>query len=348
MKPIQIADKTIGEGKPALIIAEVAQAHDGSLGIAHAFIDAIASAGADVAKFQTHIAAEESTVDEQYRVHFSKQDASRYDYWKRMEFTEEEWAGLAKHAKDQGLLFMSSPFSTKAVDILERLAVPAWKIGSGEVTNFQMIEHIAKTGKAILLSAGMSSWEEQDRVVEFIRGLKVPLGLFQCTTAYPCAPEDVGLNVMEELRERYHVPVGLSDHTGTIYSGLAAASLGADMIEVHVTLSDEMFGPDVTASLTTSELKQLIEGVRFTEAMLGSLVNKDEIAREKAELRTLFFRSIVAKQDLAKGTILQNEHLTTKKPGKGIPAERLHELIGSKLARDVQGNQFLAEEDLAS
>ena len=154
------------------------------------------------------------------------------------------------------------------------------------------------------------------------------------------------MNLIGELRQRYDVPVGLSDHTGVIYSGLAAAALGADMLEVHVTLTREMFGTSVDASLTTAELHELVKGVRFIEAMQSNPVDKDAIAASKAKLRPVFFRSVVAKQDLKKGTLLEKAHLTTKKPGTGIPAERLNDLVGRTLAKDVKVNQLLAEGDL--
>lgn len=344
--PIHIGNHQIGLGQPALIIGEVAQAHDGSLGTAHAFIDAIAKAGADAVKFQTHIAAAESTPDEKFRVPIGSQDATRYDYWKRTEFNEGQWKELSGHATERGISFLSSPFSTEAVDLLERVGMPAWKIASGEVVNFPVLEKILATRKPILLSAGMSPWSELDKVVAFIKKGNVSLAIFQCTTAYPCPPEEIGLNVLAQLRERYDVPVGLSDHSGKIYAGLAAASLGANLIEVHVTLSRDMFGPDVPASLTPAELAQLVEGVRFIERALATPVDKDQAAEQRTELRKLFFHSVIAKQDLPAGTVLLREHLATKKPGTGIPAERLAELVGRKLARALKRDQLLADEDL--
>src|SRR5574341_1605298 len=172
-----------------LIIGEVAQAHDGSLGMAHAFIDAIANAGADAVKFQTHIAAAESTPGEPWRVKLSPQDATRYDYWKRMEFTEEQWGGLARHASERGLIFLSSAFSFEAVDLLNRIGVTAWKVGAGETTNLPMIERMARTGKPVILSSGMSTWAEMDAAVECVRKHEAPVAALQCTTAYPCPPE---------------------------------------------------------------------------------------------------------------------------------------------------------------
>jgi N,N'-diacetyllegionaminate synthase len=331
-----------------LIIGEVAQAHDGSLGAAHAFIDAIAAAGADAVKFQTHIADAESTAGEPWRVKFSRQDASRYDYWKRVEFTEEQWAGLRRHAADRGLYFLSSPFSVEAVDLLTRVGVAAWKVASGEVGNPLVFERIAGTGLPVILSTGMSPLSEIDLAVQRIQGRGLPLAVLQCTSAYPCPPESVGLNMLEAFRERYGCAVGLSDHSGTIYPGLAATVLGAEVVEVHVTLSREAFGPDVVASVTTAELRQLVDGVRFIETMMANPVDKNAAAHELAPIRALFTKSVVARVDLPAGTTLRAEHLAAKKPGTGIPAERLPELVGSRLARSVHADELLADSDVVA
>ena len=329
-----------------LVIGEVAQAHDGSLGTAHAFIDAIAAAGADAVKFQTHIAAAESTPGEPWRVRFSPQDETRYEYWKRMEFTEAQWAGLARHAEERGLLFLSSPFSVEAVRLLERIGMKAWKVASGEVSNPGLFDAILETGKPVLISTGMSPLSEIDEAVRRVRERDVPLAVLQCTTAYPCPPEKIGLNLLAAFRERWGCAVGLSDHSGTIYPGLAAVSLGAEVLEVHVTLSREAFGPDVPASLTTGELRQLVEGVRFLERALASPVDKDGMAVEMEPLRRMFTKSVVARIDLEAGTVLAQEHLAVKKPGGGLPAARLPELIGRRLARAVGVDEPLRVEDL--
>lgn len=329
-----------------LIIGEVAQSHDGSLGTAHAFIDAIAKAGADAVKFQTHIASAESTPQEPWRVKFSKQDASRYEYWKRMEFTKEQWQGLADHARELGLLFLSSPFSLEAADLLVEVGVPAWKIASGEVNNAQLFECILKTRLPVLLSTGMSGIEEIDRAAKRVMDANVELMVMQCTTAYPCPPEKIGLNMIPFFRERYGCAVGLSDHSGTIYAGLAAAALGIEALEVHVAFSREMFGPDIPASVTTGELKQLTEGIRFIEKMRSHPVDKDMFANEAAPLRELFTKSIVAVMSLPKGTILEEKHLALKKPGTGLPAEKLKSLLGKTLARNVNADEQIAEQDI--
>lgn len=330
------------------IVAEVAQSHDGSLGMAHAFVDAIANAGADVVKFQTHIADAESTPDEPWRVPFSYEDKTRYDYWKRMEFTEEQWRGLKEHASQRGLGFISSPFSLQAVDLLERVGPIAWKVASGEINNLPMFERMAATRLPIILSTGMSPIVEIDGAVDLVKSRGIPLTVLQCTSAYPCPPEKVGLNLIPFFQSRYDCDIGLSDHSGTIYPGLAAATMDINMLEVHVALSREMFGPDVQASITTSELRELIKGIRFIEKMRSSPVDKNAAAEELAPLRDLFMRSVVSNMNLPEGTILTHDHLGLKKPGTGIPPAQLKTVLGKRLRRPVRANQVLTMEDLES
>lgn len=331
-----------------LVIGEVAQAHDGSLGTAHAFVDAIADAGADAVKFQTHIAAAESHPSEPWRVRFSYEDDTRYAYWQRMEFSEEQWAGLRAHADERGLRFLSSPFSLEAVELLRRVGVAGWKIASGEVGNPALLRAVAEAGGPVLLSSGMSPWSELDEAVALLRSAGAgPLAVLQCTSAYPVAPEALGLNVLAEIAARYDCASGLSDHSGTIYPSLAAVALGARVIEVHVTFSREMFGPDVPASVTTGELRQLCDGVRFVAAALEHPVDKDAAASELADMRALFTRSLVTTRDLEPGAVLGEQDLAARKPGSGIPAAERPRVLGRRLARAVPAGTLLAEDDLA-
>ena len=344
---LQETSKSDTEGH-CLIIGEVSQSHDGSLGMAHSFIDAIANAGADAVKFQTHIAAEESTPGEPWRVKFSRQDKTRYEYWQRMEFTKEQWLGLKQHADERGLLFLSTPFSDKAVDLLAEIKMTVWKIASGEVGNLPMLSRITAFGQPIILSSGMSDWKELDDAVKKVNESGNPLSVLQCTSAYPCPPERVGINMLEVFRRRYDCAVGLSDHSGTIYAGLAAVALGAEVLEIHVALSREMFGPDVPASVTTGELRQLVEGTRQIEKMIAHPINKDEMAAELAPLRNLFTKSIVAGADLAAGTVLNSEHLKLKKPGTGLSSTQLPEIIGKTLRRELKADEMISLQDLDS
>ena len=344
---IMIGDRRVGPDEPILVVAEVGQAHDGSLGMAHSFVDAIASTGADAIKFQTHIAEAESTRDEPFRIDFTYEDDSRFDYWRRTEFTREQWARLAQHARARGLIFLSSPFSLEAADLLRAIGMPAWKVGSGELFHTLLLDDLAKDGVPLLLSTGMATLSEVGAVVERLRRRAAQIGLLQCTTAYPTGPASVGLNVIGELRARFAVPVGLSDHSGTIYAGLAAAALGADIVEVHVAFSRAAFGPDAAASLTPSEIAQVVEGVAFIRAATQSPLDKRQPNDDLRELRAMFARSVAPRRDLPAGTRLAREDLRLKKPAGGIPPARIADLVGRELVRDVPADQLLDEGDLA-
>jgi len=342
----RIGARAVGPGHPCLVVAEIAQAHDGSLGQAHAHLAAAVAAGADAVKFQTHLAAEESTPHEPFRVKFSRQDASRYDYWRRMEFSESQWRGLRDHAQELGALFLSSPFSLAAVELLVGLDVPAWKVGAGELTNLPLLELLGRTARPVLLSSGLATWDELDAAVACVAAQGTPVGLYQCTTAYPCPPERLGLNVLAELRARYGCPVGLSDHSATIFAGLAAVTLGASMLEVHLTLSRHCFGPDVPASLTPEELRELVRGVRFIEAAQAHPVDKTAAAAELVDLRQLFTKSIVARRALPVGHRLVAADLVLKKPGTGLPPAQLAQVVGRVLRHAVAEDHLLQLTDL--
>lgn len=328
------------------IIAEVAQNHDGSLGMAHAHIDAAANAGADAIKFQTHIAEEESSLAEPWRTKFSHQDATRMDYWRRMEFTQSQWQELKRHADQMGLHFLSSPFSIKAVELLDNLGIGAWKIASGEITNTPLLDCVLATQKPVILSTGLSISTEITEAVKYVQKTNCPLALLQCTSQYPCSPERLGLNVINQFRDNYNCAVGLSDHSGTIYSGLAAAAQSIQVLEVHITLSREMFGPDVIASITTQELKTLVEGIRYIEKTINNPVDKSSADAEAAPLRDIFMKSFYTTIPIKKGQIVNAEMITTKKPGTGIPANKINQVLGKKTRIDIEANVMIQLEDL--
>ena len=328
------------------IIAEIAQAHEGSLGVAHSYIDALADTGVDAVKFQTHIAEAESSNQEKFRVNFSYEDVTRFDYWKRMEFTPEQWAGLKLHCEDKGMEFISSPFSIAAVQLLEKLNVNRYKIGSGELTNYLMLDAIARTKKPIILSSGMSDWNELDDTINFLKPYGNELSLLQCTTAYPTPPEKWGLTAIEEMRNRYQLPIGYSDHSADIFACLAAATLGASILEFHVVFDHNMFGPDAKASLTTLQVKKLVKGVRAIDIALNSPHQKND-ASSFSSLKVMFGKSLSLNKQLSAGSILQLNDLESKKPGnQGISAKEYQRVIGKKLKVDKQQWDFLNDEDL--
>jgi N,N'-diacetyllegionaminate synthase len=328
------------------VIGEIGQAHEGSIGLAHAYIDALAYTGANAAKFQVHIADAESSIYEDFRVSIPYQNGSRFDYWKSMEFSPEEWEGLKKHCEKAGLDFLASPFSLAAVELLNGIGVFGFKIGSGEVDNLPMLDKIAATGKPVILSSGMSSWAELDRAVGFLQSRGTALSILQCTTAYPSKPHQWGLNVMHEMRQRYQVSVGFSDHSGDIFACLAAASLGARLLEFHVTFDKRMSNPDAFSSLTLRQITTLVAGVRKIETALNFPVNKDANAAF-SKLKSMFGKSLAVNRDLRKGEQIQCADLETKKPaGFGLSAARYQEVLGKTLTRDIAQWEFLTENHL--
>ncbi|SDW86312.1 N-acetylneuraminate synthase [Lutibacter oricola] len=326
------------------IIAEIGQAHNGSLGQVHAYIDAVSKTGCNAIKFQTHIAEAESSVYEPFRVQFSTQDKTRFDYWKRMEFSLDQWKEIKQHCDEVGLEFMSSPFSNAAVAILEEVGIQRYKIGSGEVTNKLLLQKISETGKPVILSSGMSSFSELDAGIQFLKEKNIEVSLVQCTTAYPTQPEQYGLNVIQKLKDRYHVPVGFSDHSGRIETCIAATTLGAELLEFHVVFDKAMFGPDVSSSLTFSEVEQLVNAVKNIQKALYHPINKDKIEQFQ-EVKQIFEKSLAVNKNLSKGHILKFEDLEAKKPkGYGVDASLFETVIGKKLTEDLKKWDFLKDD----
>jgi len=333
--------------QPAYLIAEIGQAHDGSLGILHSYIDAIAATGVDAIKFQTHIAEAESSTAEPFRINFSYEDVTRFDYWKRMSFTLDQWIEIKKHCEEKGLIFLSSPFSQAAVDLLELIGVEKYKVGSGEVTNFLMLEKIARTGKPIILSSGMCSYEELDAAVKFIEQFGNELSILQCTTSYPTPAERIGLNVIGEMKTRYPKHrIGLSEHTANIATGIAAVALGAEVLEFHAVFDRRIFGPDASSSLTIDEIKELVSAIRFLEKAIQHPIDKNDLT-PYLKLKNIFEKTLAVNKDLPIGHEITFDDLEAKKPAQqGISANEFKHIIGRKLNRAKSKYDFLRREDL--
>ena len=328
------------------IIAEIGQAHEGSLGQAHAYIEALSQTGVDVVKFQTHMAQYESSVQEPWRIKFSYEDNTRFDYWKRMEFTEEQWKELKKHTEELGMQFMSTPFSVEAAQMLNRIGVAEWKVSSGEVTNWLLLDYLSSTKKPITISTGMSTWNEIDECVEYLLSREVELSIMQTTSKYPTSNEEVGLNIIDEMKVRYDLPIGLSSHTGNIYAMLAAVARGAELIETHVCMSKHDFGPDTTSAISIDECKQLVSAVRSIESMQESFVDKDAMATELYDTSKIFAKSIYAATDITPGNIIEKELLTCRKPGNGILIRDLKLILGKKAKKMIAKGQMIDWNDI--
>jgi N-acetylneuraminate synthase len=235
-------------------------------------------------------------------------------------------------------------FSLEAVERLERIGVGRYKIGSGEVTNLELVRRVAATGKPLLLTSGMSTWAELDAAVE-AAGENVTV--LQCTSEYPTPPERVGLNVLAELSERYRKPVGLSDHSLGNYAAFAAVTLGAVAIEKHFTLSSELYGPDAAMALEPDELEELVDGIRAIEAMLANPVDKNDLDGGLEEMKRVFEKSVVTVAEIPAGTPIRREMLAAKKPGTGIPAARIDEVVGRTAKVALAPDTILTEDVLA-
>jgi sialic acid synthase SpsE len=337
---MQIAGRDLGPR--VFVIAEIGNNHDGSARQAERLIEAAAEAGVDAVKFQTHIAEAEMLPSTPTPPHF---DEPRWEFTKRMELSKDDHARLKAFAEERNLVFFSSPFSVEAVELLEDVGAPAYKVASGELTNPPLLEAIAATGKPVLLSSGMSGMDDVERAAKTLRAKGSELLVMQCTSNYPCPPELVNLRAMVAMGERLGVPYGLSDHTPDVWTSVAAVALGAVAVEKHFTLSKRLYGPDHHASLTPEELARLVAGVREVEAALGSGLKERDPALDPA--RATFEKSIVARLCIPAGAVLEREMLTTKRPGNGISALRIGEVVGRTAAREIEPDRQLEEADLA-
>ncbi|MDX2227610.1 MAG: N-acetylneuraminate synthase family protein [Verrucomicrobiae bacterium] len=326
-----------------MIIAEIGSVHDGSFGNACKLIEAAAQCGADAVKFQTHIAEAETLPQAPAPAYF--QGEPRFSYFQRTAFSETQYRALMTVARENKVLFLSSPFSLEAVDFLENIGMAAYKIPSGEVTNLPLLEKIASTGKPVLLSSGMADWDEMDRAVNALQN-GGPLTVMQCSSRYPCPPEKVGLNVMLEMGRRYPEAVmGYSDHTLGLAAPVAAAALGARVIEKHFTFSRLMYGSDARHSMEPAEFSQLTAALREVWSILDHPVDKSR-SDEYAEMKRIFEKSIVLAAAIPAGTILTRAHLQFKKPGDGIRADRVASVLGKKTTKPLPAQHTLTYEDL--
>ena len=329
------------------IVAEVGSVHDGSFGNAKQMIRLAANLGVDAVKFQTHIAEAETLRSAPNPSYF--RDEGRLEYFKRTAFSLEQHLELRDCAEECGVEFMSSPFSLEAVDLLEEVGVRSYKVASGEITNHPLLISIANTGKRVILSSGMSDWEELDQAIDLLeKNGSGPLSLLQCTSEYPCPPEHAGINVMEEMGARYGLPVGFSDHTVGSAVAILAICRGACFIEKHLTFHRGMYGSDARNASTPEEFAQLVEAIRTVERAEANPVDKDGFVQSLRHMKQTFEKSIVSATELPKGHVLQERDLAYKKPGDGIPARRFKELKGRQLKTAVSPDHPFAWDDFSS
>lgn len=338
---IKIHNKKIDNFKKTFIIAEIGLSHEGSLGLAKYFVDLSAKGGADAVKFQMHLPEEESSKHEKFRIKFSSQDDTRYDYWKRTSFTFKEWKELINHCKKKNIIFICSPFSIMAVKHLNNLSVPVWKIASGEFNNKFLIKNISlKSKKPMILSTGLSDLKEIKDIVKYLKKLKAKFCLLQCTSEYPTDISRVGHSLIKKFRNQFKVPIGISDHSGNLNSAIAGISMGAAIIEIHVVLEKNYFGPDSSSSITFDELKIVSTFNKDFNKIKNSNIKKIN-SKKITNMKYLFNKSLTASKDIKKGSRIKMADLKDTKPNIGIPASNFQKILGKKVRKNIKKGNFL-------
>lgn len=346
MTNIALGPYAIGQGLRPIVIAEAGINHNGHIDLAREMVHAAKEAGADIIKFQTHIAQAEMLPDVvrdgDAGSHVTR---SLFEIMTECELSLDEHVLLKKEAENHGILFLSTPFSVEAVEMLEKLNLPAYKIGSGEVSNIPFIRYVAKKNRPIILSTGTGTLEEIKTAVDTINEYDTPVILMQCTSNYPTPYHEVNLRVIDALSRDFNVPVGLSDHCEGNYACFGAVACGAALIEKHFTLSRKLPGIDQSSSIEPHELADLVAGAKSVYASLG---NKKEINEEAGKVRNGFSESVVTIKPVKKGELFaERQNVWVKRPGTGIPSYDLPKVVGRAASRDIAAHSLLSWEDIS-
>ena len=329
--------------KKVLIIAEAGVNHNGSIEIAKQLVDAAKIAKADIIKFQTFVAENLVTKTAQkaeYQKNNLRGESTQLSMLKNLELSKDDFIGLLKYCSDKKIEFLSTAFDFDSIDFLNELGMQVWKIPSGEITNLPYLVKIAKLNKKVILSTGMSTMKEIEEAVNILKDNGASeIVILHCTTEYPTPYEDVNLNAMLAIKEKFGYEVGYSDHTMGIEVPIAAVALGAKVIEKHFTLDRNMEGPDHKASLEPSELKFMVESIRNIECALGSGYKKPA----KSEIKNIDIvrKSIVARQNIKKGELFTENNLTVKRPGNGLSPMEWYSVIGTKAIKNFEQDEMI-------
>lgn len=339
MRTLSIGNEEIGPGRKPLIIAEIGTNYGADLDVAKAMIDAASAADADAAKFQTHHAQNEMVETAMSDLGY----ADLYDRIGTYEMSVTEHRELQSRCKTGDMMFLSTPFSVEAVDTLEKVGVPAYKIGSGELTNYQLLKRVADTGKPLLISTGMVEWEIIENAVSFIKNHTNKFALLYCVSEYPTHASDFNLGVIDRMKEQFEVPVGFSDHSQGIEAAVVAMAQGADFVEKHFTLDRRLPHGDQEVSIEPNELADLTEYAELINQTQGS---ERRIRSAEESIRGWAHHSIVTSDSILSGATLTTDNITTKRPGTGISASRYFDLIGSTTTRSLESDTIITEDDV--
>jgi N-acetylneuraminate synthase/N,N'-diacetyllegionaminate synthase len=341
-REVHIEHKIIGSGHPTYIIAEIGANHNGDISIAKKLIDKAAAACVDAVKFQTYKAEK---LYSRRAPKFSKDDMKPFDLIKANELPREWHNELAQYTTQKKLHFLSSPFDYEAVDQLDDVGVPAFKVASFELTDLELLRYIAKKKKPVILSVGMATLGEIEEALTVIRSERNDdIVLLHCTSLYPSPIDIVNLNAIQTLQVAYKIPIGFSDHTLGIHIPIAAVAKGATVIEKHFTLDRHMKGPDHLFAVEPEELKQMVRNIHDVEKALGTGIK--ERSPQEQEMYEKGRRSIIAAQDIKKGTKLTRDILLVKRPGYGIKPKYIDVIIGRKANKDIKKDQWITWDDI--
>lgn len=347
MFKVKIGHRLIGEGEPVFIVAEAGVNHNGKVGLGKKLVDAAKFSGADAVKFQT-FRVQKIVTKYAEKADYQKQAGrreSQYEMLRKLELSFEDIKRLFDYAKQRGIIFLSSAFDEESVDLLDQLGVCAFKVASGEITNLPLLRYVAEKKKPVILSTGMSTYEEVEEALGTLRksGAK-EIVLLHCITSYPARVEDANLRTIETLRNRFKLPVGFSDHTQSIVVPVVAATLGAVLIEKHFTISKDLPGPDHRASLEPSKFKEMVTAIREVEKSLGN--GEKKLTADEEEIKKAVRRSIVARVRIPKGTVIREDMLDFKRPGTGLRPGDLGRVVGKKAKKGIEADELITLEKL--
>lgn len=341
-RKISIGGRPVGDGAPCFIIAEAGINHNGDAKLAADLVDAAAEARADAIKFQTHMPEFEMLRAGPTAAYVGE---GLFELLSRVRLSDDDHLQLKERAEKRGMVFLSTAFCREAADFLLGMGLLAFKTGSGELTNDPLLDHIARFGKPMIVSTGMSTDDEIARAVDVVTARNPNLALMHCTSTYPTPYEDVHLRYLVSLKQRYRVPVGISDHTPDGWASAAAVALGANLVEKHFTISRRLPGPDQSASIEPHELANLVDGVRKIERAMGTSRGR-AFRPGEAEVRKMAGHSVVSLREIRAGEPIGPEDVWVKRPGTGIPAGKLSDVVGRRAARAIPKDAVLRWEDL--
>lgn len=340
-----IDSREIGIGKPCYIIAEIGINHNGKISLAKQLIDAAIDAGADAVKFQKRHLPSLYKPELLTNPNLDSQGLEiLLGVLKEVEFGKTEYEEIIDYCKNKKITFLCTPWDKPSVDFLQEFNIPAFKIASADMTNFPLIKYVAKTKKPLIISSGMSTLDEIEKTVDFIKKLKIPFVLLHCNSTYPSPPDLLNLNLIPEFIKKFQILIGYSGHEKDIIPSLTAVNLGAIILERHITLDKNMDGLDQSASLEPEEFKTLVKYVRESEIVKGNILKK--MTRGEVLQREVLGKSLIAACDICLGDIFTEENVDIKGPAKGLSPQYFYEILGKKSIREIKKGDYLQSSDL--